>query len=551
VLCLNVLVCWLIWVVVAVVTFVVINVLKLVITTVCVLVTIALALVLAALLLAAIIAVVAILVAGLLPILALALLALLIYLALRVPLILQALFNWFCELLGICQGQWLAPVSSRIVPLPASQWSPQLKEFRHVDASGNPTRRPILCCDGGGVRGILTLHALKQLEIVLDANCIDIFDMFAGTSTGAIIAACLASGVPLGAVMALYRAKYTFMFTPSLISAIVGGIPGLNQLFVPRYDNSPNKCLLKSIFGDHTLADCKKDIFITAKDTVRSETTYLTAFHNPNKVGDVRGTYQTVKTWVAVAASSSSAPTYFESIGRFIDGGVGAYDNTAYVAAVEALRYSGTPLPIGYVDASGGSLTVSSSPPSIYPVIEPGPDVLYKRHEVLVLSFGTGTALNTMQVGDAQKITTSIGWIHWLLQEGMEDANDQQTYVAKNELASDERAIKFRRYQLDLTDATVLELKAIDSTFTLPEPNDLTTLGKTIGLDAVWDFDFLDQLGHAYGLWLTKENLFNPPFFPVTDSELGDPKVTMQPTYNIPKVYGPQVINELNSQTAP
>jgi hypothetical protein len=466
-------------------------------------------LVLGALLLAAIAAALVIVLAGLLVILAVVIPVALIYLILRAPLILQALFNWFCELLGLCKSNWLTTVS-RIDPLPVGEWSSQLREFRQVDVTGKPGNRPILCCDGGGVRGILTLRILQQLEITLGARCIDIFDMFAGTSTGSIIAACLASGVALDDIIALYQAKYTVMFTPSLIYAIVGGIPGLNQFFIPKYDNSPNKCLLKSIFGDHTLADSKKDIFITAKDTVRSETTYLTAFHDPVS-GNVRGTYQAVKTWAAVAASSSSAPTFFRSIGRFIDGGVGSYNNTAYVAAVEALRYSGTP-------------------------------TLYERAEVVVLSFGTGTALNAMKLGQAPQISTSIGWIEWLLDEGMEDANNQQTYVAMNELAFQETAIEFRRFQLNFTDATISELVSFDAT--LASHPDLTT----IGLDAVADFGFLDKLGQAYGKWLATNNYFNPPIAPPADVEIGDPKA--MPTYNI-SVYGPQVISELNSQTAP
>jgi predicted acylesterase/phospholipase RssA len=530
-LCLNKLICWMVWALVAVVSYALVAVLISVTTLVCYVLVTAVALLLLAIamvLLGPLLAALLVILAVLLP----------IYLSLRASLIFQALINWWFEMRGICEADWLTTVK-RIEPLSDVDWSPELRRFRNAGAMG-PQWRPILCCDGGGVRGILTLQVLKWLETSLHANCIDIFDMFAGTSTGSIIVACLASGVPLDDVIALYRAKYKYMFTYSLIYAIVGGIPGLNQLFVPKYDNSPNKCLLKSIFGDETLADSKKDLLITAKDTVRSETTYLTAFHNPNAASDIRGTYRTVKTWAAVAASAASAPTFFKSVGRYIDGGVGSYNNTAYVAAVEALRYSGTALITGYVDANG-------NPGTPYPVYGPGPDVLYQKQQVIVLSFGTGTSLNSMKVGQAPNITTSVGWIEWLLDEGMEDANHQQTYVAKNELASEENAIEFRRYQLNFTDATISELRATDTSFTLPAPSDLTT----IGLDAVVDFAFLDQLGHAYGLWLANNKLFYPPpISPPMDIEIGDPRVTMQPTYNI-SVYGPEVIKELNNWPVP
>ena len=74
-----------------------------------------------------------------------------------------------------------------------------LTRHEHFEKSG-PKR--ILSLDGGGLRGILTLGILRQIETVLrerhgnDQNfrLSHYFDLIAGTSTGAIIAATLASG---------------------------------------------------------------------------------------------------------------------------------------------------------------------------------------------------------------------------------------------------------------------------------------------------------------------------------------------------------------------
>ena len=70
----------------------------------------------------------------------------------------------------------------------------------HWVADGTPKR--ILTLDGGGVRGILTLGYLERIEEILrerhndseDFRLCHYFDLIAGTSTGAIIAACLAKG---------------------------------------------------------------------------------------------------------------------------------------------------------------------------------------------------------------------------------------------------------------------------------------------------------------------------------------------------------------------
>ncbi|MGH7929448.1 MAG: patatin-like phospholipase family protein, partial [Candidatus Binatia bacterium] len=59
--------------------------------------------------------------------------------------------------------------------------------------------KKILAFDGGGIRGILSVEILAELEDILrqksgggnDFVLADYFDFFAGTSTGAIIAACL------------------------------------------------------------------------------------------------------------------------------------------------------------------------------------------------------------------------------------------------------------------------------------------------------------------------------------------------------------------------
>src|SRR5690349_115311 len=52
----------------------------------------------------------------------------------------------------------------------------------------DPKKRVILCLDGGGMRGILTIQLLKKFEEIAGIPCYELFDMVAGTSTGGIIA---------------------------------------------------------------------------------------------------------------------------------------------------------------------------------------------------------------------------------------------------------------------------------------------------------------------------------------------------------------------------
>ena len=79
----------------------------------------------------------------------------------------------------------------------------QIKTARdHHLFSKGPKR--ILSIDGGGVRGIIALKFLEEIESILRARtnnpelCLsDYFDLIGGTSTGAIIASGLALGLPV------------------------------------------------------------------------------------------------------------------------------------------------------------------------------------------------------------------------------------------------------------------------------------------------------------------------------------------------------------------
>lgn len=62
----------------------------------------------------------------------------------------------------------------------------------------------ILACDGGGIRGLLTTVILERLEQKLGSPLNQHFDMFAGTSTGSIIACAIAKGMSATALRQFY-----------------------------------------------------------------------------------------------------------------------------------------------------------------------------------------------------------------------------------------------------------------------------------------------------------------------------------------------------------
>ena len=75
----------------------------------------------------------------------------------------------------------------------------------------------ILACDGGGIFGVITAKLLQSL----DRSVLDNIDLFAGTSTGSIIALGLASGVSIDTIFDLYSSEQACsqIFQPYLPSA--------------------------------------------------------------------------------------------------------------------------------------------------------------------------------------------------------------------------------------------------------------------------------------------------------------------------------------------
>src|SRR5262245_38070345 len=80
--------------------------------------------------------------------------------------------------------------------------------------------RKLLALDGGGICGVISLEILRKIEKDLAAatgkgasfRLGDYFDYIGGTSTGAIIAACLAIGKSVQELIEFYKDSGPLMF---------------------------------------------------------------------------------------------------------------------------------------------------------------------------------------------------------------------------------------------------------------------------------------------------------------------------------------------------
>ena len=248
----------------------------------------------------------------------------------------------------------------------------------------------ILSLDGGGIRGVFTLQILAKIEELLrqehkdgklildrpkqshgDLVLSDVFDLIAGTSTGAIIAAFLSWGKSVAEVDELYRNHGSEIFAPSTIIPWLkdqfrgGQLPGtlLNHLadLVQRYRAKFDSNAMESFFKTRFTEKDGKPALLGSEQlktflliVMRNGSTggLWPVTNNPEAKYNRRhlpdGTPNPecnldFPLWQLLRASTA-APTFFppEEIplagkpNLFMDGGMTPYNNPALIAVLTA-----------------------------------------------------------------------------------------------------------------------------------------------------------------------------------------------------------------------
>jgi patatin-like phospholipase/acyl hydrolase len=199
--------------------------------------------------------------------------------------------------------------------------------------------RKLLALDGGGIRGILSIEVLAEIERLLqqelrkdDAFVLaDYFDYIAGTSTGAIIATCLSLGWRVEKLRRFYHDKAEEMFNRASL---------LKRLHF-KFDAEPLIALLKAELGaDTTLGSEKiKTLLLLILRNATTDSPWPLS-NNPRakfNAADLLDCNLQLPLWQLVRASTA-APTYFPpevvNVGErgfvFVDGGVTMYNNPAF-----------------------------------------------------------------------------------------------------------------------------------------------------------------------------------------------------------------------------
>lgn len=369
----------------------------------------------------------------------------------------------------------------------------------------SPGPKRILALDGGGLRGIATLAYLKRIETLLSERhggdngfrLCHYFDLIAGTSTGAIIAAGLATGMTVDELIAHYIKLGKKVFQPSFWR---------KGLLRDRYDEKTLVKELKSVFGTYTLGDPKLTtglLIVTKRMDTGSpwplgnnpKAKFFRPENAPNTIPNAD-----YPLWSVVRASTA-APTFFapehltiaKSAGKktvngeFVDGGISPFNNPA----LQALMYA----------------TLD------------GYKVGWKTGEsnLLIVSIGTGVGDPSRPsskvaaksgINALQSLMDDCGTLVETLMQWLSDGNnprviDQEIGDLRQDLLAGTPSFSYQRYQLDLTREGVDALK--------PGISD-KKLAALAEMDKPENMELLKELGERSADMLVHAEQFPPAF---------------------------------------
>jgi len=205
-------------------------------------------------------------------------------------------------------------------------------------------RYRILSIDGGGIRGIIPAVVLAELERQSGQRTHQLFDMFAGTSTGGILS--LALALPGSDGVARWRAReivdlYVERGPEIFKRSLLHEIRALGGIIDEKYPDTGLEAVLKRYFGETKLSEALVEVLVTSYDLEGRDPLF---FKRRKAIATSEDDYEMWK----VARATAAAPTYFEPLKleteaiagyyALVDGGVFA-NNPSMCAYADAHRF--------------------------------------------------------------------------------------------------------------------------------------------------------------------------------------------------------------------
>ncbi len=375
----------------------------------------------------------------------------------------------------------------------------QKNRDEHLSKDNIPKR--ILALDGGGLRGILSLGFLQKIENILkerhgnngDFRLSHYFDLIAGTSTGAIIAATLAMGWTVEEIRKKYMALGERVFEPSFLR---------QGFFRAKYDKKKLENELENVYGHDTMLggpELQTGLLIVTKRLDTGSPWPIS--NNPqgkyfaSRPGGTIGNGE-YPLWQAVR-SSTAAPAYFdpETIvigektdhqpvkGNFVDGGISPFNNPSLQAFMYAtISGYGMKWPVGPDNLLLVSVGTGAADP-----------------DVKKSSFTAEHAINALLslMNDCASLQETI--LQWMSSSPTAREIDRELGDLGNDLLAGMPLLTYLRYNVDLHKKSVQKLnssltdsKMIESLSDMDAPKNMEVLHKLGVLAAELDVNSRD-----------------------------------------------------------
>jgi patatin-like phospholipase/acyl hydrolase len=259
-------------------------------------------------------------------------------------------------------------------------------------ADSPSARFRILCVDGGGIRGLISVRVIAAIEKALaeqvgeSVRISDYFHLFSGTSTGGLIALSLTapSEIDSEELASFYTKDGPKIFDRSLVQEVTNprGLAG------PLYGLAPLRKAVEDRLGTSKLSEATRDLVVTSYDMTKREPFFF-------------------KRWKALeseefdppiadaALATSAAPTYFPSHGITLPG------ESDERALVDGGVFAANPVIAAIAEALGRG----SDPPAALTL-----------DDLFVVSIGTGRFVT----GFSQKQVSGWGALGWVAGGGSE-----------------------------------------------------------------------------------------------------------------------------------
>ena len=358
---------------------------------------------------------------------------------------------------------------------------------QHFANDDRPKR--ILALDGGGLRGILSLAILQKVENVLrerhgagaDFRLCHYFDLIAGTSTGAIIAATLALGWSVEEIRKKYMDLGKEVFKKSYVRLGV---------LRAKYDDDKLIAELKKVFGAGTVLggrELQTGLLVMTKRIDTGSPWPISnnpqgKYFNTRPKGVVGNSDYPL--WQVVRASTA-APAFFDperivvarapgakaATGEFIDGGVSPFNNPALAALMYATMKG---FRVSWPTGADNLLIVSIGTGAADP-------------EVTHASLAAKQAINALLslMNDTATLQETI--LQWLSHSQTPRVFDGEIGNLEAEVMGGVPMLTYLRYNVDLR---ADEVRALD-----PNLGDRNTIESLSAMDAPANMATLHRLG--------------------------------------------------------